>query len=109
MVSGRIPHPIFKRVYEHGKSAANKFLVLYYLSESDGEEIRLGVSVPRRLGKAVVRNRAKRRVKEAFRRITSEFPVSGQFVFIVREAAARGSFEDILTAMRDLLKRMGLL
>jgi ribonuclease P protein component len=65
----------------------------------------MGVSVSARLGKATVRNKLRRRVKEAFRR----FPPSslpGQFVFIVRRTAATASFQDIVLAMTGLVKRM---
>ncbi len=65
----------------------------------------MGVSVPARLGKATVRNKLRRRVKEAFRRFPPD-ALSGQFVFIVRRAAAAATFQDLADAMRGLFKRM---
>lgn len=103
MVSGRIPAPSYRRVYAEGRSVSNRFLVLYYLPDPSG--IKMGVSVPARLGKAVVRNRLRRQVKEAFRRFPPEAP-SGQFVFIVRRGSLAASFQDIAAAMKGLVKRM---
>jgi ribonuclease P protein component len=65
----------------------------------------MGVSVSARLGKAVIRNKLRRRVKEAFKRVPRE-ELSGQFVFIVRRTAGAASFQDLLGAVRGLVKRM---
>jgi ribonuclease P protein component len=58
----------FKRVYKEGSSKATRHLVIYRFERSGeaGGEIRLGVSVSRKLGDAVNRNRVKRVLKEAF-------------------------------------------
>jgi len=100
---GRIPAPSYRKVYAGGRSISNRFLVLYYLPEPSG--IRMGVSVPARLGKATVRNKLRRQVKEAFRPfLPGSLP--GQFVFIVRRAASTASFQDIAEAIKGLVKRM---
>lgn len=65
----------------------------------------MGVSVPARLGKAVLRNKLRRRVKEAFRQMEPE-TLSGQFVFIVRRGGANATFQDLKDAMTGLFKRM---
>ena len=107
MVSGRIPAPSYRKVYDEGRSAANRYLVVYYLPGEVG--IRLGVSAGKRLGKAVVRNKLKRRVKEAFRSLLPGLRKGGQVVFIVRRGAVSGTYADIENAVKDLLKRMELL
>ncbi len=58
----------FKRAYKEGSSKSTRYLVLYRFDRSsdDDSEIRLGVSVSKRLGDAVTRNRVKRVLKEAF-------------------------------------------
>lgn len=105
MTSGRIPAPSYRKVYGEGRSVSNRHLVLYYLP--DLTVIKMGVSVPARLGKATVRNKLRRRVKEAFRRFPPEAS-SGQFVFIVRRGAATATFQDLVDAMRGLFKRMAM-
>lgn len=86
---------------------ANRFLVLYYLP-CEGSW-KLGVSVSSRLGKATVRNKLRRRVKEAYRQLQDEVSAEGQLVFVIRRQLRYASFCDIQDAMRQLLKRMELL
>jgi len=62
----------FQRVYRGGVVWKGSCFSLHVLTREDG--IRLGIVVPRRFGKAVERNRAKRRLREAFRRIASSLP-----------------------------------
>jgi ribonuclease P protein component len=58
----------FDRVYREGDSHANRFLVLYAFPRSDdeSEDLRLGVSVSRKVGESVERNSVKRALREAF-------------------------------------------
>lgn len=106
MASGRIPAPSYRKVYAEGRSVSNRLLVLYYLG--DGGSLKMGVSVPARLGKATVRNRLRRRVKEAFRRNPPQ-ESKGQFVFIVRRGAATATYQDLVDSMKGLFKRMATL
>ena len=57
----------FDAVYRHGRSVSTRFLVLYWFAREDGGEARLGLAVPKAVGPAVVRNKMKRRLREAFR------------------------------------------
>ncbi len=106
MVLRRIPAPTYRKVYDEGRSVSDRRLVLYYLPE---EEMKFGVSVSKRLGKAHVRNRLKRRVKEGFRLIVPEIKRGGQIVFIVRRGSVASTFWDLCKSMRGLLNRMELL
>jgi ribonuclease P protein component len=107
VVSGRIPAPSYRKVYEEGRSIANRYLVLYY--RNDTFPARLGVVVSKRLGKACVRNKVRRRIKESFRLILPSIEPRGEFVFIARQRAALCTYREISDAVKDLLKRMGLL
>jgi ribonuclease P protein component len=79
----------FDSVYRHGRSVSTRFLVLYWFArEDDGEEPRLGLAVPKAVGTAVVRNRMKRRLREAFRARLPELPQGQDYVLVVRPGFA---------------------
>jgi len=76
----------FKRAYREGSSKATRYLVLYRFDRSadDDSEIRLGVSVSKKLGDAVTRNRVKRVLKEAFWANVDPETVDQDFVLVAR-------------------------
>jgi ribonuclease P protein component len=86
----------FDAVYRHGRSVSSRFLVLYWFPCDDAEgEPRLGLAVPRATGGAVVRNRVKRQLREAWRAALPRVGRGHDYVLIARpslpEAAdARG-------------------
>jgi ribonuclease P protein component len=75
-------------VFAIRRSAASGPLVLYACPAAVGTQpARLGLSVSRRIGNAVVRNRWKRRLREAFRQVRSLLPVGNDFVIVVRSGS----------------------
>jgi len=76
----------FDRVYRDGSSRATRHLVLYSFPRGDEEEreVRLGVSVSRKLGGAAERNRVKRALREAFWAIADRLPARHDFVLVAR-------------------------
>src|SRR5919199_2843758 len=100
----------FDRVYREGSSNANRFLVVYSFPRSEelGEELRLGVSVGRKVGGAVERNRIKRALREAFWSLEPELPRGHDFVLVGRpEIGAlldRGGQEALRETLRELLQ-----
>jgi ribonuclease P protein component len=61
----------FRRIYDVGRKIVRRGFVLFYLPNGTPDH-RLGITVTRRIGKAVVRNRCKRRIRDAFRRHRQE-------------------------------------
>lgn len=84
--AARLTRPAdFARVYELRRSAAAGPLVLYAARNAlPAAPVRLGMSVSCRIGNAVVRNRWKRRLREAYRSVRPALPQGNDFVIVVR-------------------------
>jgi ribonuclease P protein component len=76
----------FDRVYRDGSSHATRYLVLYSFPRTgeEAEEMRLGVSVSKKVGGAVDRNRVKRVLREAFWALSDRLPGGHDFVLVAR-------------------------
>jgi ribonuclease P protein component len=76
----------FDRVYRDGSSHATRYLVLYSFPRKDEEtrDVRLGVSVSRKVGGSVERNRVKRTLREAFWELADRLPPRHDFVIVAR-------------------------
>ncbi len=99
----------FERVYRQGRSRANRFLVLYAFPRAgEGEEgPRLGLSVSRKVGGAVQRNRVKRVLRDAFWAEAERLPADSDYVVVARpdagELAEREGTAGMRTALAELV------
>jgi ribonuclease P protein component len=93
----------FDRVYREGRSHASRHLVVYAFPRSDADSPRLGVSVGRKLGGAVERNRVKRLLREAFWARAEALPDGLDFVIVARPAAGELAREGGGTAIEQAL------
>lgn len=96
----------FQRIFHHGQSFANRYLVMYYLKNRSNDTFRVGFSVSKKVGKAVVRNRVKRLLREAFRLEKDRIEEPIDFVVIARPSAAELDFEKIQQNVQHLLRNM---
>lgn len=99
----------FQAVYNKGKSVANKAAVVYVLSEQSKGLTRIGFAAGKKLGKAVVRNRVKRRIKECVRLIWPRVKPGVFLIVIARHAAKDMAFSQLKGRIEELFDRVGLL
>lgn len=81
----------FDRAYRDGRSHADRHLVLYAFPrepEDAGRDVRLGISVGRKVGGAVERNKVKRAMREAFWSLSDRLPDGYDFVLVGRAGVA---------------------
>lgn len=96
----------FVRVLRRGKRWSNDLLVLG-VYPNDLKVNRYGISVGKRLGGAVLRNRVKRRLREATRELTTR--KGWDLVLIGRKGATHTTYQNLREGLRDLLAKAGLL
>lgn len=98
----------FQFVYTTGKSYANKFLVLYVVS-NEQELVHVGFAAGKRLGCAVVRNRVKRLLRETYRLNQYKLISGVDLILVGRQPITKVGFADVEKAFLDLCKRARIL
>lgn len=98
---------IFRRLY--GTSGyANACLVLYARRNRTGGN-RVGITVSKKLGHAVVRNRVRRRLREVYRLNEAAFQPGWDIVVVARSRAVTAPFRDLTNAYLSLARKAGIL
>ena len=92
----------FRRVYDEGSKRVSRSFVLFAL-QNGLDHCRVGVTTPRKLGKAHDRNRIKRRVREILRTSLSEIPKGFDFVVNPKRSANERDFEELRKELKALL------
>jgi ribonuclease P protein component len=96
----------FDRVFRSGRSHAGRELVLYVFPRSEEGDPRLGLSVSRKVGGAVDRNRVKRLLREAFALESSRLPAGTDAVVVARNDARALAEREGLAGIRGALSEL---
>lgn len=97
----------FARVRQEGRTVSSRLLGLGALRLRDDPDVpvRCGFVVSRRVGKAVIRNRVRRRLRAIMHPIVPELEHGWVLAFSARPAAATASYQELVGAVTDLLRR----
>jgi ribonuclease P protein component len=104
----------FDRVYREGNSRGNRFLVLYSFARREDDTAdgaRLGLSVGRKIGKAVTRNKVKRAVRESFWELADGLEAGHDYVVVARPGVEglleRDGQEGVRASLAELVEAPG--
>mgnify|MGYP003482110740 FL=1 len=102
----------FQKVFKKGKSFANRQFVVYCLKKEDQTAFRIGLSIGKKVGKAVTRNQIKRYIRQTFLELKDDVRQDMDYVIIARNPAAtldfhetKKSLEHVLTIAKVLKKK----
>ena len=91
----------FQKVYQNGKSFANKYLVMYVL-KNDLVSNRIGISVSKKVGNSVVRHHLTRLIRESYRLHEDMFNLGLDIVVVVRVSAKNIKYHEMESALLHL-------
>ena len=98
----------FRRMYRKGASAVSSSMVFYCRKNNLGHN-RLGITVSVKVGKAVVRNRARRRLREVYRLNNSSLKQGWDIVLVGRSRTATMPWKEFDSSFRRLAKKLDLM
>lgn len=97
----------FRRLYKHGKSCVTRTMVVYAAKNRLGFN-RLGITAGKKVGCAVRRNRAKRRIRECFRLFQDELKQGYDFCIVARTCTAEAPYTKITGNFKSAAEKLGV-
>ena len=98
----------FKRAYFRGKNIKGKSIVLYFFPNRKGENF-FGITVSKKVGKAVVRNKVRRRIKESIIPLEKKLLSGYDIVFVARGISPYKTFSELSLEIEELLIKASLI
>lgn len=99
----------FQYVFQRGKSFANRQLVIYYIKKPTQDHFRIGLSVGKKIGNAVTRNRIKRYLRKSFQELEKKVIHTHDIVIIARQPTKEMDYHQVKKSLIHLLSRERLL
>ena len=99
---------VFRRLYQKGNQAGNRYLVLY-VRKNRTRENRVGITTGKKLGHAVTRNRVRRRLREIYRLNEDRFVPGYDIVVVARSQAVNATYAQLQDSYLALAARVGIL
>ncbi|NKB24091.1 MAG: ribonuclease P protein component [Kiritimatiellae bacterium] len=98
---------LFQDTYQQGRRWVGRYMVLW-LREGDGASLRVGAAASRRVGGAVIRGRAKRRLREIFRQ--NRYKLSGSYdvVLVARRGLDQAPWNEVVKEFLGLVQKAGI-
>ena len=97
---------LFRRVYDEGRKFQARYFIAFVLA-TDDERTRLGITATRKIGNSVERNRARRLLREAFRKNRWLVPKGVDIVINVKNSLVEARLSDIETDFIAFLEKVG--
>ncbi|MCY3743247.1 MAG: ribonuclease P protein component [Candidatus Poribacteria bacterium] len=94
----------FQRAYQKGSKYWNRYFVIYVL-HNHFNHLRLGITVSKKVGKSVQRNRVKRLIRESFRQLRPQVKVGYDIVVVGRTSACRLTCQETQHALAQLFHK----
>jgi ribonuclease P protein component len=95
----------FQTVFKQGKSIANRQFVIYILQRSEEQEFRIGLSVSKKIGNAVTRNRVKRLIRQFFLEEKHRIASGREYIIIARKPAADMGYQEVKGSLDHLFRK----
>lgn len=95
----------FQQIFKDGHSFANRQLVIYALEKKEQPHFRVGLSVGKKIGNAVLRNQIKRYLRQAFIDLESDIKPNYDYVIIARMPTRNMGYYELKSSLNHLLKK----
>ena len=97
----------FRRAYHKGKSFVSPYVVVY-INKNRTNQVRLGITAGKKIGKAVLRNRAKRLITAAFRSLLPQIDTGYDFVIVARTRILNVKSTEVALSLLKIFKTCGV-
>lgn len=95
----------YSEIISNGKKLKNKYFSLYY---KESKNTLFGITVPKKVGKAVIRNKLKRRVKNIISKNEKYVQPNYNYVIIIKEPSQELNYEELTNKLLELIKKVGI-